>query len=59
MCIDIFEHIGLKSTRAKETTICIVQIKIFRQTYIEQKYGAFYLNNKVGVHELVLLVQLS
>ena len=29
------------------------------QTFIEPKYGAFYLNNKVRVHGLVLLVQLS
>ena len=29
------------------------------QNSIEPKYGAFYLNNKVKVHGLVLLVQLS
>ena len=36
-----------------------IQIQIYPQTYIEPKYGAFYLKNKVSVHGLVLLVQLS
>ena len=34
-------------------------INIYPQTPIEPKYGAFYLNNEVRVHGLVLLVQLS
>ena len=33
--------------------------KIYPQNPIEPKYGALYLNNKVTVHGLVLLVQLS
>ena len=36
-----------------------IHIQIYLQTLNEPKYGAFYLNNKVRVHELVLLVQLS
>ena len=32
---------------------------IYTQIHIEPKYGAFYLNNKVRVHGLVLLVELS
>ena len=32
---------------------------MYPQTYIEPKYGAFYLKNKVSAHGLVLLVQLS
>ena len=36
-----------------------IQIKIYPQTPIEIKYGAFYLKNKVRVHGLVLLGQLS
>ena len=39
--------------------IGLIQIKIYPQTSIELKYGSFYLNNKVTVHGLVLLVQLS
>ena len=36
-----------------------IQIQIYPQTYIEPKYGAFYLKNKVSAYGLVLLVQLS
>ena len=36
-----------------------IQIQIYPQTYIESKYGAFYLKNEVSAHGLVLLVQLS
>ena len=36
-----------------------IQIQKYPQTSIEPKYGAFYLNDKVRVHGLVLLVQLS
>ena len=36
-----------------------VHIQIYSQTPIEAKYGAFYLNNEVRVHGLVLLVQQS
>ena len=36
-----------------------IQIEIQPQISIEPKYGALYLNNKVRVHGLVLLVQLS
>ena len=36
-----------------------IQIQIYPQTYIEPNYCAFYLKNKVSVHWLVLLVQLS
>ena len=36
-----------------------LQIQISPQAYIEPKYGAFYLKNKVSAHGLVLLVQLS
>ena len=35
------------------------QIQMYPQTSIEPKYGAFYLNNKVRVQGIVLLVQLS
>ena len=35
------------------------QIQIYPKTYVELKYGAFYLNNKVSVHRLWLVVQLS
>ena len=36
-----------------------MQIQIHPQTSIEPKYDVIYLNNKVRVHGLVLLVQLS
>ena len=36
-----------------------IQIQMNPQTPIKPKYGAFYLNNEVRVHGLVLLVQLS
>ena len=36
-----------------------IQIQIHPQTYIEPKYGAFYLKSEVSAHGLVLLVQLS
>ena len=36
-----------------------IQIQIYPQASIEPRYGAFYLTNKVSVHELGLLVQLS
>ena len=36
-----------------------IEIQIYPQTYIEPKYGAFYLKNEVSVHGLCLLVQLS
>ena len=36
-----------------------IQIQIYHQTTIEPKDGAFYLKDKVSVHRLVLLVQLS
>ena len=36
-----------------------IQIQIYPQTPTEPKYGAFYFNNKVSAHGLVLLVQLS
>ena len=56
---------GLKSTRIYKVLtgtfleICHIQIQIYPQTYIEPKYGAFYLKNKVSAHGLVLMVQLS
>ena len=51
----------------KQTLICSlflgklwrIQIQIYPETHIEPKYGAFYWNNKVRVHGLVLLVQVS
>ena len=36
-----------------------IQIQIYPQTYIEPKYGEFYLKNEVSAHGLVSLVQLS
>ena len=36
-----------------------IQIQIYPQTYVEPKYGAFYLKNEVSAHGLVLMVQLS
>ena len=36
-----------------------IQTKIYPQSSIEPKYGTFYLNSKVRVYGLVLLVQLS
>ena len=36
-----------------------IQIQMYPQTYIEPKYGLFYLKNKVSAHGLVLLVQQS
>ena len=36
-----------------------MQTKMYPQNSFEPKYGAFYLKNKVRVHGLVLLVQLS
>ena len=36
-----------------------IQINVYPTTYIEPKYCAFYSNNKVTVHGLVLLVKLS
>ena len=34
-----------------------IQIEIYPETSMEPKYEAFYLDNKVRVHGLVLLVQ--
>ena len=48
-----------KSTCISFLKICRIQIKTCPQTSIEPKYSAFDLNNKVTVHGLVLLVQLS
>ena len=36
-----------------------IQIQMYPQHSIEQKYGAFYFNNIVRVHGLVFQVQLS
>ena len=36
-----------------------IQIRIYPQTSIEPRYGAFYLTNEVSAHGLGLLVQLS
>ena len=36
-----------------------IQIQMYSPTYIEPKYGAFYLKNKVIAPGLVLLVVLS
>ena len=36
-----------------------IQIQIYRKTYFELKYGAYYLNNEVSAHRLRLVVQLS
>ena len=36
-----------------------IQIQIYPKTYVELKYGAFYLNNEVSAHRLGLVVQLS
>ena len=36
-----------------------IQVQIYPKTYIEPKYGAFYLKNKVSARGLVSLVQLS
>ena len=36
-----------------------IQIQVYHQTSFDPKYGAFYLNNEVSVHGLVLLDQLS
>ena len=32
-----------------------IQIQIYTQTYIEPKYGAFYLKNKVSAHKSEIL----
>ena len=36
-----------------------IQIQIYPKKYVELKYGACYLNNKVGAHRLGLWVQLN
>ena len=36
-----------------------IQIQIYPQTFIEPRYGSFYLTNKVSAHGLGLLVQLN
>ena len=36
-----------------------IQIQIYPKTYVELKYGACYLKNKVSAHRLGLVVQLS
>ena len=36
-----------------------IQLQKYPQTHSEPKYGAYYMNNKVRVHGLVLLVQLN
>ena len=36
-----------------------IQIQIYPKTYVELKYGACYLKNKVSAHSLGLVVQLS
>ena len=56
---------GVKSTRIEKILrgtfwkILHIQIQIYPQTYIEQKYGVSYLKNEVSAHGLVLVVQLS
>ena len=36
-----------------------IQIQIYPKTYVELKYGACYLHNKLSAHRLRLVVQLS
>ena len=36
-----------------------IQIQMYPKTYVELKYGAYYLKNKVSAHRLGLVVQLS
>ena len=36
-----------------------IQIQMYPKTYVELKYGACYLKNKVSTHKLGLVVQLS
>ena len=54
-----------KNTEAKNVLrstfwkIWRIHLQIYPQTSIEPKYGAFYLNNIVRVHGLILLDQLS
>ena len=36
-----------------------IEIQIYPKTYVELKYGACYMNNKVSAHILGLVVQLS
>ena len=36
-----------------------IQIQICHKIYVELKYGACYLNNKVSAHRLGLVVQLA
>ena len=55
-CWDVKKKKVLRGTFWK---IRHIQIKIYPKTYIEPKYGAVYLKNKVSAHVLVLLVQLS
>ena len=53
-------YIGKKQVlRGTFGEIWRIQIQIYHQTTIEPKDGAFYLKDKVSVHGLVLLVQLS
>ena len=39
--------------------IWCIQIKMYPKTYVELKYGACYLKNKVSANRLELVVQLS
>ena len=36
-----------------------IQIQIYPETFIEPRYGAFYLTDEVSAYGLELLVQLS
>ena len=48
--------------KVHEGTFCKiwhVKIQIYPQISIEPKYHAFYFNNEVTVHGLVLLVQMN
>ena len=73
MCVSVFTNkntskrgcFGLSSNRIEKVLrgtfwkIRHIQIQIYPQTYIEPKYGAFYLKNEVSAHGLVLVVKLS
>ena len=56
-------HYCLKQQWVLRCTFGEIQIQIYPKTYVELKYGAFYLNNEVSgtdsAHRLGLVVQLS
>ena len=58
-CFVLKKYCGQKATQRYIWKIRRIQIQIYPLTSIDPKYSVFYLTNKVMVHGLVLLVQLT